>query len=70
MDYLNSMQDLKKSLEHLKVYIENIIGSDFDYIESHCGEGSRDLLKPMYENLMERINHSIDHVIVDHCKDE
>lgn len=61
---------LEDSLEHLKSYIENIIGNDFDVIESHTGEGSRDFLKPMYETLMERINHAIDHIKVDHLDEQ
>lgn len=60
---------LEDSLNHLKVYIEKELGIIFDNIEIQWGEENKKYLLSQYEYVMEKINHSIDHIIVDHVDD-
>jgi hypothetical protein len=60
---------LEDSLEHLKKYIHDQIGIQFDYIESEIGEEKRSILLNSFVLLMENISHAIDHIKVDHTDD-
>lgn len=57
---------LEDSLEYLKSYIEIEVGNSFHLIENLSGEENRPILLETFKNLMERINHAIDHIKVDH----
>lgn len=57
---------LEDSLEHLKKYISIELGNEFDSIEKQIGEDKRLILLNSFLLLMEKINHSIDHVKVEH----
>ena len=60
---------LEDSLDHLSKYVEQELGTNFDFFESLAGEENRPALLEKFEDLMEKINHAIEHIKVDHLDD-
>lgn len=61
---------LEDSLNYLLNYIHDRIGQEFDSIESHCGEEHREFLLESFKNILYDIEHSIDHIKVDHLDEQ